>query len=40
MKEETKVKVDRCCECSYYKELKYSEEENLWLCVNCEVNEG
>lgn len=33
--EEAKVKVDRCDECSYYRELDYSKEEKLWLCKGC-----
>ncbi len=30
-----KVKVDRCDECSYYRELDYSDKEKLWLCNCC-----
>lgn len=32
-KEETKV--DRCDECSMFRELEFIEEEKLWICDCC-----
>jgi ribosomal protein L37AE/L43A len=34
--ERAEKKKDRCCECSYFRELTYSKDEKLWLCDKCE----